>query len=143
MSGYTEDHLTEQPAIQLMEHELGWDSVNAYDEWCSGASSLGREAKREVVLTGRLKLPAGNGFLLGWPPRCAVLTLQSLNPELSDEALDAAVEELTRDRSALSLVEANREIDKLLRGGVKVKIPDRERGGQRTVNLSRKEAAHA
>ncbi|BCX49783.1 hsd R type ideoxyribonuclease, type irestrication, R subunit [Haloferula helveola] len=115
MSGYTEDHLIEQPAIQLMEHELGWDSVNAYDEWSSGASSLGREAKREVVLTGRLK-PA----------------LESLNPELPAEALDAAVEELTRDRSALSLVEANREIDKLLRGGVKVKIPDRERGGQRT-----------
>jgi type I restriction enzyme R subunit len=122
---YTEDHLIEQLAIQLMEHELGWDSVNAYDEWsllrqgsegqAGQVSQLGREAKREVVLTGRLK-PA----------------LQSLNPELPAEALDAAVEELTRDRSALSLVEANREIDKLLRGGVKVKIPDRERGGQRT-----------
>jgi hypothetical protein len=32
MSAYTEDHLIEQPAIQLMEHELGWDSLNAYDE---------------------------------------------------------------------------------------------------------------
>ena len=31
MSGYPEDHLIEQPAIQLMEHELGWDSVNAYE----------------------------------------------------------------------------------------------------------------
>lgn len=30
---------------------------------------------------------------------------------LSAEALDAAVEELTRDRSALSLVEVNREIE--------------------------------
>jgi len=114
-SGYTEDHLIEQPAIQLMEHELGWDSVNAFDEWTSGVSSLGREAKREVVMTSRLK-PA----------------LQSLNPEHPAEALDAAVEELTRERSALSLVEANREIDRLLRGGVKVKIPDREHGGQRT-----------
>jgi hypothetical protein len=25
MSGYSEDHLVEQPAIHLMEHELGWD----------------------------------------------------------------------------------------------------------------------
>ncbi len=33
--------------------------------------------------------------------------------------------------SALSLEEGNREIDKLLRGGVKVTIPDRERGGPR------------
>jgi len=59
-------------------------------------SQPGREAKGEVMLTGRLK-PA----------------LQRLNPELPSEA-QAAVEELTRDRSALSLVEANREIDKLL-----------------------------
>jgi type I restriction enzyme R subunit len=102
MSRYTQDHLIEQPAIQLLEHELGWNSVNAFDEWSPGISSLGRETKREVVLTSRLE-PA----------------LQSLNPELPAEALDAAVEELTRDRSALSLVEANREIDKLLRGGVK------------------------
>jgi type I restriction enzyme R subunit len=114
MSGYTEDHLIEQPAIQLMEHELGWNSVNAYDEWTGGESSLGREAKREVVLVSRLRP-----------------VLEKLNPELPAEALDAAVEELTRDRSALSLVEGNREIDKLLRGGVKVTIPDRERGGQR------------
>jgi len=32
MSTYTEDHLIEQPAIQLMEHGLGRDSVNAYDK---------------------------------------------------------------------------------------------------------------
>ena len=114
MSGYTEDHLIEQPAIQLMEHELGWNSVNAYDEWSSGASSLGREAKREVVLVSRLRP-----------------VLERLNPELPAEALDEAVEELTRDRSALSLVEGNREIDRLLRGGVKVTTPDRECGGQR------------
>lgn len=112
---YTEDHLIEQPAIQLMKHELGWDSVNAYDEWTSGVSSLGREAKREVVLTGRLRS-----------------ALVRLNPDLPMEAIDGAVEEISRDRSALSLVEANRKIDKLLRGGVKVTIPDRERGGQKT-----------
>ena len=33
MSGYTEDHLVEQPAIQLMRHELGWAVVN-----CAGMS---------------------------------------------------------------------------------------------------------
>jgi len=76
---YTEDHLIEQPAIQLMEHELGWDSVNAYDEWTSGVSNFGREAKREVVLTRRLK----SALLL-------------LNPGISSESLDAAVEELVR-----------------------------------------------
>lgn len=73
MSGYTEDHLIEQPAIQIFEHELGWNSMNAYDEWvllrrplrqgyeaqegsegqAGLVSSLGREAKREVVLVSR------------------------------------------------------------------------------------------
>jgi hypothetical protein len=28
ISAYTEDHLVEQPAIQLMRHELGWEVVN-------------------------------------------------------------------------------------------------------------------
>jgi hypothetical protein len=29
---FTEDHLVEQPAIQLMRHELAWKVVNCYDE---------------------------------------------------------------------------------------------------------------
>ena len=124
MPAYTEDHLVEQPAIQLMQHELGWDVLNCFGEWANlrqgsggqigGVSDLGREGKREVVLTGRLKA-----------------ALLSLNPDLPEEAIDGAVEELSRDRTALSLVEANREIDKLLKGGVTVKFPDKENGGQR------------
>lgn len=43
--------------------------------------------------------------------------LVALNPSLPAVALDEALEELSRDRSALSLVEANREIDRLIRGG--------------------------
>lgn len=71
------------------QHELGWDSVNAYDEWASGTSTLGRESKRVVVLVDRLR-PA----------------LQ-LNPDLPLEAFEEAMEELCRDRTALSLAEAN------------------------------------
>ena len=55
MSTYTEDYLVEQPAIQLMQHELGWDVVNCYGEWDGGTSDLGRDGKREVVLTSGLK----------------------------------------------------------------------------------------
>ncbi len=113
-SSYTEDHLVEQPAIQLMQHELGWDVVNCYGEWETGASELGRDGKREVVLVSQLR-PA----------------LMRLNPDLPAEAVDEAVEELVRDRTALSLAEANREIDKLIRHGVKVEFPDQEHGGQR------------
>ena len=77
-------------------------------------SNLGRDGKREVVLNSRLK-PA----------------LQRLNPDLPVEAIEGAVEEICRDRTALSLAEANREIDKLLKQGVKVSFPDPEHGGQR------------
>ena len=82
MSGYTEDHLVEQPAIQLMRHELGWEVVSCHDEWSGGFSNLGRDGKREVVLTGRLK-PA----------------LRRLNPDLPEEAIEGAVEEICRDSS--------------------------------------------
>lgn len=76
-----------------------------------------------MVLTGRLK-PA----------------LQRLNPDLPMEAIGGAVEEISRDffLSALSLVEANREIDKLLKGGAKVSFLDKENGGQRTVSFQSK-----
>jgi hypothetical protein len=93
---FTEDHLVEQPAVQLMQHELGWEVVNCYDEWSGGVSQLGRDGKREVVLVSRLR-PA----------------LQRLNPDLPVEAFEGAVEEICRDRTALSLAEANREIDRL------------------------------
>jgi type I restriction enzyme R subunit len=119
MSTYTEDHLVEQPAIQLMQHELGWEVVNCYGEWDSGTSNLGRDGKREVVLTGRLK-PA----------------LHALNTDLPVEAIEGAVEEICRDRTALSLAEANREIDKLLKQGVKVSFLDPEHGGQRVEVVS-------
>jgi type I restriction enzyme, R subunit len=123
-SSYNEDHLVEQPAIQLMQHELGWDVVNCYGEWTllrqgfegqsGGTCELGRDGKRGVVLTSRL-----------------MSALQRLNPDLPMEALEGAVEEICRDRTALSLVEANREIDKLIKQGVKVTFPDQEHGGQR------------
>ncbi len=113
-SNYTEDHLVEQPAIRLMQDELGWDFVNCHDEWSGSASNQGRDGKREVVLVSRLR-PA----------------LQRLNPDMPVEAIEEAVEELVRDRTALSLAEANREIDKLLKQGVKASFPDPDNGGQR------------
>ena len=76
LDSYTEDHLVEQPAIQLMQHALGWEVVNCYDEWNGGASNQRRYGKREVVLVSRLRP-----------------TLQRLNPDLPVEAIEGAVEE--------------------------------------------------
>ena len=61
--------------------------------------------------------------------------LERLNPALPSEAITAAVDELTRDRSAMSLAAANREVYLLLKEGIKVSVPDKERGGQKTERL--------
>jgi len=43
--------------------------------------------------------------------------LLKLNPKLPSEAISAAVEELTRDRSVMDLAAANRELYGLLKNG--------------------------
>ena len=116
-SAYTEDQLVEQPAIGLFA-ELGWTPVSALEETFGADGTLGRETKGEVVLGPRLR---------------AALT--RLNPTLPPEAITAAVDELTRDRSAMILEAANREVYLLLKEGIRVSIPDREHGGQKTERL--------
>ena len=114
---YTEDQLVEQPAIGLFA-ELGWTTVAALEETFGATGTLLRETKGEVVLGSRLRA-----------------ALERLNPALPPEAITAAVDELTRDRSAMSLEAANREVYLLLKEGIKVSVPDRERGGQKTERL--------
>jgi type I restriction enzyme R subunit len=114
---YTEDQLVEQPAIGLFA-ALGWQTVSAMEETFGAGGTLGRETKGEVVLTDRLR---------------AALT--RLNPGLPTEALQTAIDELARDRSAMSLEAANREIYRLLKDGIPVSVPDREHGGQKTERL--------
>jgi type I restriction enzyme R subunit len=106
--GYGEDELVEQPAIALFE-ALGWEVARCIDEFAAGKSPLGRDDKGEVVLLARLRA-----------------ALEHLNPDLPAVALQQAIDELTRDRSALSLVQANREVYALLKNGVPVRIPDAE-----------------
>ena len=108
---YTEDSLVEQPAIKLFA-ELGWETLSASDEVLGVGGSLGRETKSEVVLAARLRN-----------------VLARLNPSLPSEAIAAAVNELSRDRSAMLATAANRELWALLRDGVKVSVPDLIRGG--------------
>ncbi len=114
---YTEDQLVEQPAIGLFA-ALGWQTVSALEETFGKGGTLGRETKGEVVLVDRLR---------------AALT--KLNPALPGEAIQTAIDELARDRSAMSLEAANREIYRLLKDGIPVSLPDRENGGQKTERL--------
>lgn len=114
---YTEDQLVEQPAIGLFA-ELDWATVSALDEVFGPGGTLGRETPGEVVLVSRLQT-----------------VLQKLNPALPPEAISNAIDELTRDRSAMSIEAANREVYGLLKDGIPVSVPDRERGGQKIERL--------
>jgi type I restriction enzyme, R subunit len=109
MREYSEDALIEQPAIALFHDALGWETLNCYDETLGPASTLGRETRGEVVLVRKLR-PA----------------LERLNPALPRAAIDQAIDELTRDRAALSPANANREVYRLLTDGVKVTVRDEE-----------------
>lgn len=115
--GYTEDSLVEQPAIQLFA-ELGWETLVASEEVMGASGTLGRETKSEVVLAVRLRN-----------------VLARLNPSLPPEAINAAVDELSRDRSAMTPAAANRELWALMRDGVKVSVPDLVKGGVKTERV--------
>jgi type I restriction enzyme, R subunit len=79
---------------------------------------FGRETKGEVVLVPRLRA-----------------ALEKPNPALPPEAIASAVDELTRDRSAMLLEQANREVYRLLKEGIPVSVPDRVQGGQKTERV--------
>ncbi|CAN5539401.1 type I restriction endonuclease subunit R [soil metagenome] len=85
--------------------QLGWDAANCYQETFGLNGSLGRETAAEVVLISRLRL-----------------ALEKLNPDLPAEAITIAIEALTRDRSAMSSTEANRQIYRLLKEGVRADL---------------------
>jgi type I restriction enzyme R subunit len=58
-------------------------------------------------------------------------SLTKLNSALPPEAIEFAITELTRDRSAMGIVAANREVYALLKEGVPVSVRDIKHGGQR------------
>jgi type I restriction enzyme R subunit len=114
---YTEDQLVEQPALELLK-QLGWKTLCALDERFGEGGTLGRETRGEVILLPRLRKALGE-----------------LNPGHQAEELEAAIDELIRDRSAMSLEAANREIYRLLKDGIALSIPDRDHGGQKIERL--------
>ena len=114
---YTEDQLVEQPAIGLFA-KLGWQTASAMEEIFGKNGTLHRETSGEVVLVSRLR-------------DC----LTRLNPGIPAEAISAAIQELARDRSAMTLAAANREVYTLLKEGVPVSVADGGRGGQKPVRL--------
>ena len=54
---YSEDLLIQKSTAELLEKELGWKSVYAFDNEVLGAQgTLGRKTQSEVVLTRHLRM---------------------------------------------------------------------------------------
>lgn len=100
----SEDGIVEQPALTLLE-ELGWERVNLLHDVPGPDNAYGRTSLKEPHLPARLRA-----------------ALQKLNPGKPAEALKLAEEELTRDRTAILPVAANREVLRLLKEGVRVEV---------------------
>src|ERR1039457_4175016 len=98
----SEDAAIEQPTIALFA-ELGWETLNCYHETFGPLSLLGRETMADVVLPHRLHA-----------------AIEKLNPGVSSNAIDIAVQELTKDRRVMSPARANQAVYKLLKDGIKV-----------------------
>jgi len=92
-------------ATMALFAQLGWQTADCFEEVIGPHGTLGRETTSQVVLIPRLRA-----------------AMEKLNPDLPAEALNLAIEELTRDRSAQSLANANHEIYQLLKDGVKVTV---------------------
>jgi len=117
MNELNENNLVEQTVIKLIKDVWADRSchINAYSD--EKDLILGREHRGEVVLKKHL-LPA----------------LKKLNPKFSEEILSIAIDELTRNRSNLSLVNANHEIYNLLRDGASV-MSANEKGECKTERI--------
>src|SRR2546425_13133330 len=101
---FSEQELVEKPAIELFR-KLGYETKNCFHEIFGPAGKLGRDSTSDVVLVSRLK------------PK-----LELLNPGFPKEAIETAIQELTRDRSAMITVNANREVYQLLKNGIRVVV---------------------
>jgi type I restriction enzyme, R subunit len=113
---YSEKALVEESTLEILVG-LGWARANAqYETFVANganpsASTFGRASNRDVTLPLRLRA-----------------ALERLNPDAPPAAIDVAIDELTRDRTAMGIAAANREVHALLTEGVKVTMKDAASG---------------
>lgn len=101
---YTENELVQGSAGDLLEHELGWRVVYAYNQEVLGKDgTLGRESYREILLTRYFRA-----------------ALARLNPWMTDSQMDEAERKLTNHLSTDSLLQINEKNYILLRDGIPV-----------------------
>ena len=101
---FSEDQLIQRSAAELLEKELGWTSVYAFDKEVLGVySTLGRNSYHEVLLIERFRK-----------------SLKTLNPWLTDKQLGEAVERMTEHISSQTLMQINEQKYQYIKDGVPV-----------------------
>ena len=101
---YSEDQLIQRSAAELLEKELGWTSVYAFDKEVLGVNgTLGRASYHEVLLTDRFRK-----------------ALKTLNPWLTDKQLQECVERMTEHMSSQMLMQINEQKYQYIKDGVPV-----------------------
>ena len=101
---YSEDQLIQKSAADLMENELGWISVMAWDQEVLGETgTLGRKSYHEVLLVRHFRK-----------------ALKTLNPWMTEEQLAEAVERMTEHMSSQTLMQINEQKYQYIKDGISV-----------------------
>ena len=101
---YSEDQLIQKSAADLLENELGWISVTAWDAEVLGESgTFGRKSYHEVLLV-----------------RHFCKALKALNPWITEKQLAEAVERMTERMSSQTLMQINEEKYQYIKDGIPV-----------------------
>lgn len=101
---YSEDQLIQKSAADLLENELGWTSVMAWDAEVLGETgTLGRKSYHEVLLV-----------------RHFCKALKALNPWMTEKQLAEAVERMTERMSSQTLMQINEEKYQYIKDGIPV-----------------------
>ena len=101
---YSEDKLIQKSAAELLEKELGWTSVMAWDAEVLGETgTLGRKSYHEVLLV-----------------RHFCKALKTLNPWMTEKQLAEAVERMTERMSSQSLMQINEQKYQYIKDGIPV-----------------------
>ena len=118
MPNFISEDDIEVAMVQRLQHVYGYDTLNCFTADPADLNDgSGRTDKRDVILYDRLKEAA-----------------IALNPGIPESAIDDALKQLCDKRQAMSSVAANREVDALIRDGVRVEFKD-EQGRNRKERI--------
>jgi type I restriction enzyme R subunit len=106
----SEDRLVQKTVADHLHHDLGWESVYAWNEETFGPNgTLGRTNEREVVLVRDLRA-----------------ALIRLNPDLPADAIESAIQALITYDYSRSLLQHNQDFYRFIRDGVPVNYRDNQ-----------------